>query len=215
MTEEKIECLELESKLAQLTPVKKGYLVVKRILDFLGAILLIVPAIIIILIFGILVKLESKGPMFYKQERLGLMGMPITVVKIRSMRNDAESTSGQVWAKKNDDRITKVGHFMRLTRIDELPQIFNVLNGTLSFIGPRPERPKLTGKFAHEVNGFEKRLTVKPGLSGLAQIRKGYEATPAEKLADDLEYINKLSFQTDFNVFFETISVVVTGRGAR
>lgn len=120
-----------------------------------------------------------------------------------------------MWAKKNDARVTKVGHFIRKTRIDELPQILNVLEGSMSFIGPRPERPVFTEQFVNEVPGFEKRLSIKPGLSGLAQIRGGYEATPGEKLIADVEYINNVSLKMDAMILVQTLRVVVTGDGAR
>lgn len=167
--------------------VRGKYLVFKRMFDFVFAILLAIPAIPIILIFGILVKIETPGSMFYKQERVGLMGKKIYITKIRSMYDGIEKKSGAMWAQKNDARVTKVGHFIRKTRIDELPQILNVLEGSMSFIGPRPERPVFTEQFVNEVPGFEKRLSIKPGLSGLAQIRGGYEATPGEKLIADVE----------------------------
>lgn len=195
--------------------VRGKYLVFKRMFDFVFAILLAIPAIPIILIFGILVKIETPGSMLYKQERVGLMGKKIYITKIRSMYDGIEKKSGAMWAQKNDARVTKVGHFIRKTRIDELPQIFNVLEGSMSFIGPRPERPVFTEQFVNEVPGFEKRLSIKPGLSGLAQIRGGYEATPGEKLIADVEYINNVSLKMDAMILVQTLRVVVTGDGAR
>ncbi|RZQ57484.1 sugar transferase [Weissella paramesenteroides] len=195
--------------------VRGKYLVFKRMFDFVFAILLAIPAIPIILIFGILVKIETPGSMFYKQERVGLMGKKIYITKIRSMYDGIEKKSGAMWAQKNDARVTKVGHFIRKTRIDELPQILNVLEGSMSFIGPRPERPVFTEQFVNEVPGFEKRLSIKPGLSGLAQIRGGYEATPGEKLIADVEYINNVSLKMDAMILVQTLRVVVTGDGAR
>ena len=195
--------------------VRGKYLVFKRMFDFVFAMLLAIPAIPIILIFGILVKIETPGSMFYKQERVGLMGKKIYITKIRSMYDGIEKKSGAMWAQKNDARVTKVGHFIRKTRIDELPQILNVLEGSMSFIGPRPERPVFTEQFVNEVPGFEKRLSIKPGLSGLAQIRGGYEATPREKLIADVEYINNVSLKMDAMILVQTLRVVVTGDGAR
>lgn len=206
---------QFQLKLRDVPKARTDYLVLKRIFDFVFSLLLAVPAIPLILVFGLLVKLETPGKMFYRQERVGLMGTPIFVTKIRSMYSDAESKSGVMWAKKNDARVTKVGSFIRKTRIDELPQILNVLLGDMSFIGPRPERFMFTEQFSDEVKNFEKRLVVKPGLSGLAQIRGGYESSPAEKLADDLEYIQNISFVEDFKIALETVVVVITGRGAR
>lgn len=216
-THERIENKQYNflKKLSSSNEKRTKYLPWKRFFDLLFSIILAIPAIPIILIFGIAVKIETPGKMFYRQERVGLMGKPIYVTKIRSMYSDAEVKSGAIWATKNDSRVTKVGKFIRKTRIDELPQILNVLMGNMSFIGPRPERFIFTEKFASEVEGFEQRLKVKPGLSGLAQIRGGYEATPSEKLQDDLEYIDKLGFQEDIKIVIGTLEVVLTGRGAR
>ena len=201
-------------RLANIEPVQSTYLVLKRIFDLLFAIVLLIPAGVIILLFSILVKLESRGPVFYKQARVGLLGREIQIIKIRSMYINAEENTGAVWAKKNDIRITRIGRFIRRTRIDELPQILSVLIGEMSFIGPRPERPLLTERFSDEVSGFEGRLAVKPGLSGLAQVRLGYDATPAEKLQDDLEYINEFSLKMDLRIALQTILVIITGHGA-
>lgn len=201
-------------RLANIEPVQSTYLVLKRIFDLLFAIVLLIPAGVIILLFSILVKLESHGPVFYKQARVGLLGREIQIIKIRSMYINAEENTGAVWAKKNDIRITRIGRFIRRTRIDELPQILSVLIGEMSFIGPRPERPLLTERFSDEVSGFEGRLAVKPGLSGLAQVRLGYDATPAEKLQDDLEYINEFSLKMDLRIALQTILVIITGHGA-
>lgn len=131
------------------------------------------------------------------------------------MYANAERKSGAVWARKHDARVTKIGRFMRKTRIDELPQLLNVINGEMSLIGPRPERPNLTEKFSHEVPGFEQRLVVKPGLSGYAQVHGGYDVTPAQKYAMDKHYIENFGFWEDFKIVFETLRVVITGDGAR
>lgn len=146
---------------------------------------------------------------------MGLMGKRIYVTKLRSMYSDAELKSGAMWAQKNDARVTKVGSFIRKTRIDELPQILNVLSGEMSLIGPRPERPNFTDEFSESVPGFEKRLTIRPGLSGWAQVNGGYDVTPAEKLADDMYYIEHVSFKLDALIVFKTIKTVFTGDGAR
>ncbi|MGZ9842217.1 sugar transferase [Weissella confusa] len=204
-----------ESKLSELAPKQAAYLVVKRVADFVAALLLSIVSIPLILLFGAFIKLETPGPMFYRQERVGLMGQRIYVTKLRSMYTGAESKSGAVWAQKNDSRITKVGKFIRQTRIDELPQIWNVLMGNMSLIGPRPERPELTERFSKEVPGFEKRLLVLPGLSGWAQVRGGYESTPAEKLVDDIYYIEHMSLRLDIMIVLKTIQTVITGSGAR
>ncbi|MEB9429949.1 sugar transferase, partial [Bacillus cereus] len=164
--------------------------------------------------FSLLIILESPGSPFYLQERLGMNGRKFNVIKLRSMRNDAEK-NGAKWAEKNDPRITKIGLFIRKTRIDELPQLFNILKGEMSLVGPRPERPMFTEKFEREIPGFKKRLEVKPGLTGWAQVNGGYEITPREKLRLDIYYINNSSLLLDFKIILKTIKVVCTGDGAR
>ena len=149
-----------ESKLKE--PVKNDYLPLKRLFDILSASGLMVATSPIVLLFGILVKMETPGKMFYTQERVGYMGKRFKVTKLRSMYTDAEKNSGAVWASKNDSRVTKVGKFIRKTRIDELPQLWNVIKGDMSMIGPRPERPELTEKFSRGVKDFEQRLRVLP-----------------------------------------------------
>ena len=134
--------------------------------------------------------------------------------KLRSMRTDAEKFGAQ-WAEKNDPRITKVGKFIRKTRIDEIPQLFNILKGDMSIIGPRPERPEFTQEFNEEIPGFINRLAVKPGLTGWAQINGGYDITPQEKLVEDIYYIENRSILLDFKIILKTVKVVLTGHGAR
>jgi lipopolysaccharide/colanic/teichoic acid biosynthesis glycosyltransferase len=130
------------------------------------------------------------------------------------MKIDAEK-SGAVWAQKQDPRVTRIGAFIRRTRIDELPQLFNVLKGDMSMIGPRPERPVFTEKFQSEIPGFTQRLAVKPGLSGWAQVNGGYDMTPKEKLIFDLYYIRNLTFMLELKIMLKTCKVVLTGDGAR
>lgn len=187
----------------------------KRVLDIVLSLLGLIFGFPIILVFGILIKLEDKGPMFYKQERLGKKGKKIYVYKLRSMKIDAEKNGIAKWAEKNDPRITNIGKFIRNTRIDELPQLINILMGDMSLIGPRPERPELTYEFNKEIPGFIDRLKVKPGLTGLAQVNGGYDITPEEKLMWDIEYINNRSILLDFKIIIKTIKVVITGDGAR
>lgn len=186
----------------------------KRLFDILFSCIGIILSIPIILIFSLLIKLETPGPAFYKQQRVGLNGRYFEVVKLRSMRIDAEE-NGPQWARQNDSRVTKVGSFIRKTRIDELPQFLNVLKGEMSIIGPRPERPFFTYQFNEETPGFVNRLLEKPGLTGVAQINGGYELTPKEKLKLDMWYINNISFTLDIKVFLKTIRVIFTGDGAR
>lgn len=190
------------------------YPIIKRGFDIIFSAIGLLLSIPILLIFGILIKLESPGPVFFKQERVGLNGKYFYVIKLRSMRTDAEK-NGPKWAEKNDPRVTKIGKFIRKTRIDELPQLWNVLKGEMSLIGPRPERPIFTAKFNEEIPGFINRLVVKPGLTGWAQVNGGYEISPKEKLKLDLYYIDNVSFLLDLKIFMKTIVVVVTGNGAR
>ncbi|KRM60975.1 priming glycosyltransferase [Paucilactobacillus vaccinostercus DSM 20634] len=194
--------------------VHSWYIPVKNTFDFFTALILMVLTSPIVLIAAIAIKVESPGPVFYRQERVGLMGQHIIVTKLRSMRNDAEKDGAQ-WANKNDIRVTKVGKFMRKTRIDELPQLLGVIRGDMSLIGPRPERPNFTEQFSHEYPGFEQRLRIKPGLSGYAQVHGGYDINPGEKAKLDCYYIDNFSFAMDANVFIDTVKTVITGEGAR
>lgn len=190
------------------------YLYTKRCLDLLLASIGIILAIPIIAVFAILVVLESPGSPFYIQQRVGKNGNYFNLIKLRSMNNDAEK-EGAKWAEANDPRVTKIGSFMRKTRIDELPQLLSVLKGDMSIIGPRPERPVFTAQFDSEIPGFAKRLAVRPGLTGLAQVSGGYEITPGEKLKYDLEYISNLTFKLELKIMLKTVKVLVTGEGAR
>ena len=192
----------------------KYYLYIKRFLDIVLSLLALPVAIPIIIIFAIIIKLETPGPAFFLQERVGLYGKYFKVIKLRSMTVNAEKNGAQ-WAVKNDPRVTKVGSFIRKTRIDELPQLFNVLKGDMSLIGPRPERPMFTAQFNEEIPGFIDRLQVRPGITGWAQVNGGYDITPREKLELDRYYINNISFWLDLKIILKTIKVCITGDGAR
>lgn len=186
----------------------------KRFVDILFSTVGLIIGIPIIILFSILIVLETPGSPIYSQERVGKNGKHFTIYKLRSMYNDAEK-NGAKWASKNDPRITKVGGFIRKTRIDEIPQLFNILKGDMSIVGPRPERPIFTYQFNEEIPGFINRLRVKPGLTGWAQVNGGYEMTPKEKLEADLYYIKNRSMLLDFKIIFKTIKIVLTGEGAR
>ncbi|SEC11418.1 sugar transferase [Paenibacillus sp. GP183] len=190
------------------------YRYIKKIMDFLIALIGLVLCLPALIIFMIVIKLETPGPAFFLQERMGLDGRCFKVIKLRSMGIDAEKNGAQ-WAAKNDPRVTKIGEFIRKTRIDEIPQLINVLKGEMSIIGPRPERPVFTAQFNEEIPGFVNRLLVKPGLTGWAQVNGGYEITPKEKLELDLYYIRELSLWLDLKIIFMTVIVVLTGEGAR
>lgn len=186
----------------------------QRVLDIVLSVIGLLVGIPLMVIFGILIKVEDNGPITYKQERLGKGGKRFYIYKLRSMRTDAEKFGAQ-WAEKDDPRITKVGKFIRKTRIDEIPQLFNILKGDMSIIGPRPERPSFTEEFNQEIPGFINRLAVKPGLTGWAQVNGGYEITPREKLIEDIYYIKNRSILLDLKILFKTVKVVLTGDGAR
>lgn len=191
---------------------RPGYELAIRVRDTLLSLCALFFAIPLVIVFGIAIKLETPGPIFHKQIRMGKDGACFTLYKLRSMIQDAEPNGAQ-WASKDDPRVTRVGRFMRRTHIDELPQIINVLKGEMSIVGPRPERPELTMVFEASVSGFTHRLRVKPGLTGLAQINGGYELTPEQKLRLDLRYIENRSLWLDTVIIAKTIVIVVTGRG--
>lgn len=192
----------------------KLYDIFSRILDICLSLIGLIIGIPLIIMFGVLIKLEDNGPIIYRQERVGKHGKIFNLYKVRSMKTDAEKFGAQ-WAQKNDPRILKVGRFIRKTRIDEIPQLFNILKGDMSIIGPRPERPMFTMQFNKEIDGFINRLLVKPGLTGWAQVNGGYEMTPKEKLEWDINYIKTRNILIDFKIILKTIKVVITGEGAR
>ena len=191
--------------------------VVKRLFDLVCAAILIIVASPIILLTGILILLESRGPILYLQERVGLNGRLFNVVKFRSMRTDAEQDGQPRWATAKDDRVTRVGRILRKLRIDELPQLFSVLNGDMSLVGPRPERPYFVDKLTHEIPYFAVRQSVKPGVTGWAQVRYHYGSSvedSAEKLQYDLYYVKNHTLFLDLVILFETVGVVLTAKGA-
>jgi len=205
----------LENSLEIITGEKRTfYTVIKRIIDIIFSLIALIITFPGIILFSILIKLETPGPVFFLQERVGLNGRYFTIIKLRSMGVDAEK-NGAKWAEKNDPRVTKVGAFIRKTRIDEIPQLWNVLIGEMSLIGPRPERPMFTASFNDEIPGFVERLKVKPGITGWAQINGGYDISPKEKLGLDLYYIQNISFIIDMKIIFKTVKVIFTGDGAR
>lgn len=194
---------------------KLFYSIVKRLFDFFCSLIAIAILLIPMIIVGILVKCTSKGPILYKQERLGKNGKPFKLVKFRSMRVDAEANGAQWSQGDNDPRITKFGRFMRKTRIDELPQLFTILTGKMSIVGPRPEREVFYNEFEKYIHGFSERLKVKPGLTGLAQVSGGYDLLPEEKIVHDIEYIKKRSLWLDLKIIFKTVGVIFTHKGAK
>ena len=189
----------------------------KRALDVLISLVLLVPALPIMLLAAVIIRLESPGPVIYSQKRVGLHEREFTVYKFRSMRQDAEK-DGAVWAQKNDNRVTPFGRFMRKVRIDELPQIWNILNGDMSFIGPRPERMTFVRQLEKHIPYYNLRHTVKPGLTGWAQVCYPYGASEDDarrKLEYDLYYIKNMSILLDIKIILKTIGVVLFPKGAR
>jgi len=189
----------------------------KNAIDFVVALTLLIATLPLMIVTAILIKLTSKGPIFYSQERVGLGGKTFTIYKFRSMRTDAEK-DGARWASTNDDRITPIGRFIRKTRIDELPQLINVLKGEMSMVGPRPERPQFVNKLKEQIPFYELRHIMRPGLSGWAQVRYQYGSSVEdshEKLRYDLYYIKNYSLFIDLTILLETTKVVIFGSGAR
>ncbi|MCH5463837.1 sugar transferase [Levilactobacillus tujiorum] len=196
-------------------PVVPWYQPLKRGMDLFFGVFGLLMSSPIILLFAILIKATSKGPIFYIQQRVGFLGQAFCLIKLRSMRQDAEKVTGAVWASATDSRVTAVGRFMRRTRIDELPQLWNVIVGDMSLIGPRPERPNFTEKFSQEFAEFPQRLRVKPGITGYAQIHGGYDLDPGKKARLDNFYITHMSAKLEIEILIGTIRVIFTGDGAR
>lgn len=187
---------------------------IKRLFDIIFSLILLLLAIPIMLFFCIMIAFETAGSPIYFQERLGINGRKFNVLKLRSMVKEAE-LNGPQWANENDSRITKVGSFIRKTRIDELPQLLNILKGDMSFVGPRPEREYFYKQFDAYIPEFKDRLIVKPGLTGWAQINGGYNLDPKEKLKWDMEYIERKTIKMDIRILCKTVLIVLNGNGAR
>ena len=195
-------------------PHKKIYFFAKRVFDIVVSLFLGILLFIPMLVIGILIRLDSPGPILFKQERLGKGGVPFVLYKFRSMRINAEA-NGPQWAQKNDDRCTRLGSFLRNTRLDELPQLWNIFTGKMSFVGPRPERKYFYEKFDEYIPEFKERLNVKPGLTGLAQVNGGYDLLPEEKIVFDLNYIKHCSIRMDLSCIFKTVKIIFSHEGAR
>lgn len=217
---------------------------IKRVIDIAGSLSGLLLTAPLFMLLPILIKLDSPGPIFYWQLRVGqnrrfgqrraaessnlgrsprdrrrtdLLGRPFYVIKFRTMVPEAEKKCGAVWATRNDPRVTRLGRLMRKTRMDEIPQFINILRGQMSLVGPRPERPKFVEELSSQVENYTRRLEVKPGLTGLAQVEHGYDSSIAsvvKKVQYDLQYIQKWSLRQDFKIMLRTVLVVITGRGA-
>ena len=200
-------------KLENLPP-KRGYRFTKRLLDVVFAFLLLTLLLVPMLLILLIVWIDTKTNPIYRQTRLGLNEKPFTLLKFRSMRKDAEQNGAQ-WAATDDPRVTRFGRILRATRMDELPQLWNILIGQMSFVGPRPERPEFYDAFDTYIDGFRQRTLVKPGLTGHAQVNGGYELLPEEKIVYDLEYIKKRSIRFDFSCVYRTFAVIFQRKGAK
>ncbi len=190
---------------------------VKRVFDITASIILLALTFPVIALFAVLVKLDSNGPAFFRQQRVGLFGQPFTLIKLRSMRTDAEK-DGARWAEENDPRITRLGRFIRKVRIDELPQTWSVLKGQMSFVGPRPEVPAFVESLEQEMPFYGERHMVKPGITGWAQINYPYAASVEDsrcKLEYDLYYAKNYTPFLDFVILLQTIRVILWPEGAR
>ncbi|MDZ7588032.1 MAG: TIGR03013 family XrtA/PEP-CTERM system glycosyltransferase [Parasphingorhabdus sp.] len=191
---------------------------VKRLFDIGASIILLLLTGPIILFFALLVKMETRGGAFFRQQRVGLYGVPFEILKLRSMRADAEAGGKAIWASEDDPRITRVGHFIRKVRIDELPQAWSVLKGEMSFVGPRPERPQFVNELETEMPFYAERHMVKPGITGWAQINYPYGASVEDarhKLEYDLYYAKNYTPFLDLLILLQTIRVILWPEGAR
>ncbi len=190
----------------------------KRLFDFAASIVVLVATLPLVLLAAIAIRLDSKGPVFYRQMRVGLYGEPYRIIKLRSMRTDAEVDGTAIWAAENDPRITRVGRILRQTRIDELPQLWNVLKGEMSFVGPRPERPEFVADLEAQIPYYAERHMVKPGLTGWAQVNYPYGASVEDaraKLEYDLYYAKNYTPFLDVVILLQTLRVVLWPEGAR
>lgn len=191
-----------------------NYLFVKRFIDILASLAAGIVFAVPMLLIALAICIDSRGPVIFKQERLGQCGKPFIMYKFRSMYMDAEKYGPQ-WADRIDWRCTRVGRFLRKTRLDELPQLWNILRGDMSIVGPRPERAYFYEQFETYIHGFHNRLVVKPGLTGWAQINGGYDLKPEEKILFDMEYIENQSLELDMKCILKTVKLIFTHEGAR
>jgi len=200
----------LEAKIRPLEGVAAG---TKRVFDAAISAVFLVLSSPLLLAAAAAIAMTSRGGPLYRQVRVGLDGQPFDLWKLRTMRSGAESKTGAVLASPGDPRVTAVGRLLRATRVDEIPQLWNVLKGDMSLVGPRPERPQFTERFAREVAGYSLRQSTRPGLTGLAQISGDYATEPEIKLRYDLAYLNNWSFGLDLAILLRTLPVVLTRRG--
>jgi len=193
-------------------PFTKKDRVVKRAVDIVFSLLFLLLFAPLMLLISLVIKIDSKGPILYRQKRVGFKGKIYNIYKFRSMYENAELETGPILARINDERITRVGSFLRRLHLDELPQFFNILKGEMSLVGPRPERPVFVEEFKRNIQGYYRRFLVKPGITGLAQLYGRYETSAENKLKYDLAYINNWSLGMDFNIFFMSTEIILRRR---
>lgn len=208
-----------ESSLLKIVfhPLSAWDRILKRVIDIFISTIVLIVLFPFMLLTTFLIKIDTHGPVFYRQKRIGFRGKEFTLFKFRSMVSDAERHTGPVWARKNDTRITRVGKIMRPLRIDELPQLINVLRGDMSFVGPRPERPAFVTELQKEIPLYTLRLNAHPGITGLAQVKHRYDTSiesVKRKLRYDLQYINNLSLRMDLKILLKTVLTVLKQEGA-
>lgn len=191
-----------------------GYRFVKRAFDICACSAALVVFAIPMVAIAVSIKRESPGPVIYAQRRVGLNGKVFNLYKFRSMYQDAE-VAGARWAQDGDPRVTPFGKFLRNKRLDEIPQFWNVVKGDMSLIGPRPERPAFHEVFCERIYGWEQRVLVKPGITGLAQVEGGYDLLPKEKSRIDVYYIEHRSLRMDWSIIWKTVRTMISGEGAR
>lgn len=192
--------------------------VLHRGLDIFASLALLLLTLPLMLVVALAIKLDSRGPVFYRQERVGRHHRIFNILKLRSMTVDAEKPGSAVWAAERDSRVTRVGRFIRLTRIDEIPQAINILRGEMAFVGPRPERPVFVKQLTAAIPHYADRAAVRPGLTGWAQVKRPYGASiedARDKLSYDLGYIRKRSLWLDLRIILATVRVVLQQAGAR
>ena len=196
----------------------KPYYIVKRMMDIVGSMIAFMVFSPFFLFVALFIKIFSRGPVFFKQTRTGLYGKPFKIYKFRTMKVDAEKDSGPVWASQNDSRLIPGGNFLRKSKIDEIPQFINVLKGEMSIIGPRPERPFFVARLKDQILDYEKRLKIKPGITGLAQVLHRADETIRDvrkKVKYDILYIKRMCLWTDVRILAKTVRFVLTGAVAR
>lgn len=197
--------------------LRRRFVLLKDVLDRILAVVGLIVFLPLLAIIAVAIKLTSPGPVFFVQKRVGKDGRTFGIIKLRTMVIDAEQATGPIWAQENDPRITPIGRFLRASHFDEVPQLLNVIKGEMSIVGPRPERPVFVEQFKNQIPNYEARHTVKPGITGLAQVYHHYDETVRDvkrKLGYDLLYVKKMCLMVDIAILFLTLRRL-TGKGAR